>query len=63
MPIFKNIVKKDKKKKDARPFKVHKNIIMMVIDPISGKKASFGSKEKIIEAYKQKNINYENWKK
>ena len=32
------------KKKDARPFKVPKNITMMVIDPINGEKANFGSK-------------------
>ena len=61
MPIFKDFVKKAIKKKDARPFKVPKNIIMMVIDPISGEKASFESKEKIIEAYKQENINYKNY--
>ena len=61
LPIFKNFVKKAVKKKDARPFKVPKNIIMKVIDPISGEKASFRSKEKIIEAYKQENINYENY--
>ena len=61
MPIFKDFVTKSIKKKDARPFKVPKNIIMMVIDPISGEKASFGSKEKIIEAYKQQNINYKNY--
>ena len=36
-----------------------KNIIMMVIDPIGGEKASFGSKKTIIEAYKQ-DTNYEN---
>ena len=61
MPIFKDFIKKAIKKKDARPFKVPKNIIMMVIDPISGEKASFESKEKIIEAYKQENINYKNY--
>ncbi len=61
MPIFKDFVKKAIKKKDARPFKVPKNIVMMVIDPTSGEKANFSSKEKIIEAYKQKNINYENY--
>ena len=54
MPIFKNFVKKAVKKKDARPFKVPKNITMMVIDPVSGEKASFGSKEKIIEALQGK---------
>ena len=61
MPIFKSFVKRAVKKKDARPFKVPKNITMMDIDPVSGEKASFGSKEKIIEAYKEKNINYENY--
>ena len=34
---------------------------MMVIDPINGEKANFGSKETIIEAYKQKNSNSENY--
>ena len=58
---FENFVKKAVNKKDARPFKVPKNIIMRVIDPISGEKASFRSKKKIIEAYKQENINYENY--
>ncbi len=33
--------KKAIKKKDARPFKVPKNIIMMVINPINGEKTSF----------------------
>jgi len=59
MPIFKNFIKNAVKKKDARPFKVPKNIIMMVIDLIGGEKASFGSKKTIIEAYKQ-DTNYEN---
>ena len=58
MPIFKDFIKNAVIKKDARPFKVPKNITMMVIDPITGKKASFGSKETIIEAYKQ-DSNYE----
>jgi penicillin-binding protein 1A len=61
MPIFKDFVKNAIQKKDARPFKVPKNITMMVIDPINGKKANFGSKETIIEAYKQKNSNSENY--
>jgi penicillin-binding protein 1A len=57
MPIFKNFVKKGIKKKDARPFKVANNITMMVIDPSNGQKASFSSKETIIEVFKSKNIN------
>jgi penicillin-binding protein 1A len=41
MPVFKEFVKKAIKKKDARPFKVADNIIMMVVDPLSGKKSIF----------------------
>jgi penicillin-binding protein 1A len=57
MPIFKNFVKKGIKKKDARPFKVADNITMMVIDPFTGKKASFASKETIIEVFKSDKVN------
>ena len=52
MPIFKEFVNIAVKKKDARPFKVADNITMMVIDPKTGKKASFGTKKTIIEAGK-----------
>jgi penicillin-binding protein 1A len=52
LPIFKNFVKKAVKKEDARPFKVAKNILMKVIDPVTGKKAEIGSRTTIIEAYK-----------
>ena len=50
------------KKKDARPFKVAENIKMMVIDPITGKKANFASKKTIIEVFKKnrvENINFQ----
>ena len=64
MPVFKNFIKQAVKKIDARPFKVAKNIKMMVINPVTGKKANFGSKKTIIEAYKknkqQKNYFEEN---
>jgi len=53
LPIFKTFVKNAVKKEDARPFKVADNIIMRVIDPITGKKAGTGSKTSIIEAYKK----------
>ena len=43
------------KKEEARPFKVADNILMMVIDPLTGQKAQFESKTTIIESYK-KNI-------
>ena len=53
LPIFKNFVKNAVKKEEARPFKVADNILMMVIDPITGKKAETQSKKTIIEAYKK----------
>ena len=57
MPVFKNFVKKAIKKKDAKPFKVAPNITMIVVEPFTGKKASFGSKETIIEVFKKEKIN------
>ncbi len=56
LPIFKDFVKKGVKKSDARPFKVSNGITMMVIDPLTGQKAKFSSKDTIIEAYKDKNV-------
>jgi penicillin-binding protein 1A len=53
LPIFKSFVKKAIKKEEARPFKVANNIIMMVIDPLTGQKAQFASKKTIIESYKK----------
>ncbi|MDC0126498.1 PBP1A family penicillin-binding protein [Candidatus Pelagibacter sp.] len=52
LPIFKSFVKEAVKKEDARPFKVADNILMRVIDPLTGKKALADSKFTIIEAYK-----------
>ena len=52
LPIFKSFVKNAIKKEDARPFKVADNILMMVIDPITGEKAETQSKKTIIEMYK-----------
>ncbi len=62
LPIFKLFIKNAVNKKDSRPFKVAKNIKMMVVDPTTGEKAKFGSKKTIIEAYKKeniKNLNYD----
>jgi len=53
LPIFKNFVKNAVKKEEARPFKVADNILMMVIDPLTGKKAEMQSKKTIIESYKK----------
>ena len=56
LPIFENFVKMAIKKSDARPFKVADGITMMVVDPSTGKKANFNSKNTIMEAYKSKNV-------
>ena len=56
LPIFEEFVKKAIKKSDARPFKVPENITLMVIDPNTGNKAKFSSKNTIIESYKSKNV-------
>ena len=52
LPVFKSFIEKAVKKTDARPFKVSKNISMMVIDSKTGRKANFNSKETIIESFK-----------
>ena len=61
LPIFKDFIKKAIKKEEARPFKVADNILMMVIDPLTGQKAKFESKTTIIEAYKNNIIKKENF--
>jgi len=53
MPIFKEFIKMSVNKKDARPFKVAENVTLMVVDPKTGKKASFGTKKTIIEVFKK----------
>ena len=56
LPIFENFIMKAVKKSDARPFKVPNGITMMVVDPITGDKAKFSSKNTIVEAYKSTNV-------
>ena len=56
LPIFKDFIEKSVKKSNARPFKVAEGITMMVVDPKSGEKAKFSSKNTIVEAYKKKNV-------
>ena len=56
LPIFENFIKKAIKKSDARPFKVPEKITLIVVDPLTGEKAKFTSKNTIIESYKTKNI-------
>ena len=56
LPIFERFIKKAVKKSDARPFKVPEGLTMMVVDPLTGQKAKFSSKDTIIEAYKSNNV-------
>ena len=56
LPVFKNFIQSAVKKSEARPFKVSDGITMMVIDPATGQKAKFSSKNTIFEAYKKKNV-------
>ncbi len=56
LPIFEEFVKKVVRKSDARPFKIPNDITLMVVDPNTGNKAKFSSKNTIIESYKSKNI-------
>ena len=56
LPIFKEFVKKTINKSDARPFKVAEGTVMMVVDPNTGQKAKFNSKNTIIEVYKKQNV-------
>ena len=57
LPIFKEFIKKAVKKSEARPFKAAKGTVMRVVDPITGQKAQFKSKNTIIEVYKEQNVN------
>ena len=56
LPIFKDFIQSAVKKSEARPFKVSEGITMMVVDPSTGQKAKFSSKNTILEAYKSKNV-------
>ncbi|WP_435089610.1 penicillin-binding protein 1A [Candidatus Pelagibacter bacterium nBUS_30] len=56
LPIFKEFIKKVVKKSEARPFKAAKGTVMMVVDPLTGQKAKFNSKNTIIEVYKGQNV-------
>ena len=56
LPIFEKFVIEAIKKSESRPFKVADDITMMVVDPLTGQKAKFSSKDTIMEVYKSKNI-------
>jgi len=56
MPIFKKFILNSISKQDATPFKVPDGIVMMVVDPATGQKVGFNSKNSIYESFKEKNI-------
>ncbi len=56
LPIFKSFVSDSVNKYDARPFKAAKGTLMMVVDPLTGQKAKFNSKNTIIEVFKKENV-------
>ncbi len=56
LPIFKSFISDSVNKSDARPFKAAKGTIMMVVDPLTGQKAKFNSKNTIIEVFKKENV-------
>ena len=57
MPVFKSFIENAITKKNARPFKVSKDIKMMVVDANTGKKADYGSTDTLIEVFKIGEIN------
>ena len=54
LPIFKTFVEKVVKKKDARPFKIPKNINLVLVDAETGMKADINTKKVIYESFKKK---------
>ena len=56
LPIFEEFIRKAVNFSDARPFKIPDNIKMMVVDSKTGKRASYGSKETIVESFKKHKI-------
>ncbi len=56
LPIFKSFISDSVNKYDARPFKASKGTVMMVVDPLTGQKAKFNSKNTIIEVFKKENV-------
>ncbi len=56
LPIFRNFIEKTITKSESRPFKVPDGIIMMVVDPQTGERVKFSTKNTIIESFKKKDI-------
>ncbi len=56
LPIFRNFIERTISKSESRPFKVPEGIIMMVVDPQTGERVKFSTKNTIIESFKKKDI-------
>ena len=56
MPIFKKFILNSISKQEAAPFKVPNGIVMMVVDPVTGQKVDFNSKNSIYESFKEKKM-------
>ncbi len=56
LPIFRNFIEKTIIKSESRPFKVPEGIVMMVVDPQTGQRVKFSTKNTIIESFKKKDI-------
>ena len=56
LPIFRTFVEKTASKSESRPFKVPEGIIMMVVDPETGQRVKYSTKDTIIENFKKKDI-------
>tara|TARA_B100000029_G_scaffold510335_1_gene601533 strand:- start:4222 stop:6579 length:2358 start_codon:yes stop_codon:yes gene_type:complete len=54
LPIFKSFIKKVVKRKDAKPFKIPKNIHLVLVDVETGMKANSNTKKIIYESFKTK---------
>ena len=55
LPVFEKFIKKVVKKKDALPFKVPKNITLVLVDVESGLQSNASTKKIIYESFKTKN--------
>ena len=56
LPIFRSFIEKTVLKSESRPFKVPEGIIMMVVDPQTGQRVKFSTKNTIVENFKKKDI-------
>ena len=56
LPIFKEFILNTVSKQEATPFKVPDGIIMMVVDPKTGQRVDFNSKNSIYESFKEKKM-------